>query len=391
MTVTTETVSLEAGHWGEGAAAWESIVRRMPLSSPYLSKAWTDAWIRTFGPSLKPRQLVVTDGSGLPIGTCLLTAQTRRSAVLPHVRMHVNTDGESPADSVIVEHNGLLAVPGAEAAVAHAVAAQVGAMRVDELRLSGAPEAEVNRVCQALADWVVDVEWKDSPYVNLDAMRIAGRDHVDLLSSNTREQLRRSLGRYRQRGEIRLKVAASADEALSMFEQLTALHDARWQAVGQQGGFATPLRRAFHRAFVQDGTRSGNAQLLSVSVGDEVIGVLYNLVANGRVNFYQAGFRYERDKHLKPGMVVHHLAIMHCLQAGMSEYDFLPSAPGEGRYKTSLSDSNHRLAVLTLSRPGWRRNVFNAARALRDSCNARRDRTAVHALPSHALVKASGS
>lgn len=391
MAVTASIVSLESGHWGEGAAAWDSIVRRMPLSSPYLATAWTDAWIRTFGPVLKPRQLIVTDSSGCEIGTCLLTKQVRRSAVLPHVRMHVNTDGEAPADSVIVEHNRLLAVPGAEVEVAHAIAARVRAMRVDELRLSGAPEAEVNRVCQAMAGWSADVEWKDSPYVNLDALRSAGRDHVDVLSANTREQLRRSLARYRQRGEIRVSVAASAGEALSMFEQLTVLHEARWQAVGQQGGFATPLRRTFHRAFVQDGMRAGNVQLLQVSVGDEVIGVLYNLLANGRVNFYQAGFRYESDKHLKPGMVVHHLAIMHCLKAGMSEYDFLPSAPGEGRYKTSMSDSNHRLAVLTLSRPGWRSKVFSSARAVRDSWNAQRDRTVLHALPSHAPVKASGS
>jgi hypothetical protein len=63
--------------------------------------------------------------------------------------------------------------------------------------------------------------------------------------------------------------------------------------------------------------------------------------------------------------VVHHLAIGHYLQSGYTRYDFLPSAPGEGRYKISLAPDSQRLGTVLLQRPGWRRLWFDTARALR--------------------------
>lgn len=367
-----ESLSLAQGTWGSGEGIWDQIVGRMPTASPYLSTTWTRTWIETFGPVLKPVQLIIRDDRGHPIGTCLLTRRVRWSAGLPHVRIHVNTDGEAAQDSVVIEHNAVLAIPGAEDAVARATAAHIMRLRVDEVRMSGADDSEVSRLSCALDGWSVDVEWRDSPFVDLNMLRSSGKHHAETLSKNTREQLRRSMSLYGERGPVQLDAAKSADDAESMFSELIALHDFRWRSVGHAGGFATPRRREFHRAFIRAGVKSGNAQLLKVTAGGETIGVLYNLVANGRVNFYQSGLRYESNGHLKPGLVAHHMAITHCLAEGMSEYDFLPSSSGEGRYKSSLSNSSRRLAALTLIRRGWRTDFFNIARAVRHAIKSTR-------------------
>jgi CelD/BcsL family acetyltransferase involved in cellulose biosynthesis len=355
-----------AAAWDEfGRTCWDSVVRRMPSAAPFLSTVWTNSWLRVFASHLTPVQLRVIDASGEVIGTCLLTSRVRRQAVLPHVRLYLNTDGENAGDSVIIEHNALLAAAGANDTVAQAIARHVAGMRVDELRVMGAGEAEVARLQQAFAGWEADIEWREAPFIDLNKLRSTGCTHLDVLSRNTREQLRRSIARYERRGEIVVEVARTVKDAEVMFAELVRLHEARWAYVRCAGAFASTLRLTFHHAFLRDGVPLGSAQLLRVSVNGETIAVLYFLAANGRVNFYQSGLRHESDKHLKPGMTAHHFAIQYYLEQGYAEYDFLSSPPNEIRYKASLASDARRLASLTLRRPGWRGQYFRGVRRLR--------------------------
>lgn len=360
-----EVDSCAARHWESVESRWAAAFRQDPDASPYTSPSWVRTWIEVFGEALVP-QIVSFGAKGAdPIGACLLTRRARYGAVLPMVRLHINTDGELERDSVVVQHNSLVSRPDARDRVYEAFAAHVKSLRVDELRAAGFEEAGVARLQKYFPNWRHDVEWRESPYVDLQRLRGEGGDHLRAVSRNTREQIRRSLTRYQERGPVSITSASTPGEARAMFEEMLEMHEARWRAVGKGGGFASPLRRTFHRAFVGRGVSEGHAQLLRVTAGDHVIGVLYNLVANGRVNFYQSGLRYEEDKRLKPGLVTHHLAIHHCLQAGFTEYDFLMSKPGEGRYKESLSNSTRRLGWVTLYRTGWRQRYFTFARAMR--------------------------
>lgn len=365
-----------AGNWGEseggggeGWAAWNSLWRVTQGTNAYLSPTWTRTWINTFANELAPSQVVVRDGANTAIGTCLLTPNTNRSAVLPLRRVFVNTAGERAADSVVIERNAVLCAPTNEQAVYYALGRYLIDSRADELMVTGAYENSIARWKEALPDWRLDVEWRSSPFVGLSELRSSGAQHLDVLSRNTREQVRRSIKKYRERGELTLEVAANASEALLFFDQMLELHKLRWAREGKQGGFATPLRQQFHRAYISAAAESGEAQLVRVRSGHDVIGVLYNLVAGGVVCFYQSGLLYESDKHLKPGLTVHHLAIDYYLGSGLDEYDFLPSGPGEGRYKNSLANSERVLGTALLQRPGWRRRYFDMARSARRSLN----------------------
>jgi CelD/BcsL family acetyltransferase involved in cellulose biosynthesis len=346
---------------GSSYAGWAELFSSSPTLTGYLSPYWVKCWIQEFGSELRTRRLEV-DEDGALVGTCLLTSRTIRGTILPLVRLYLNTDGESPADRVVVEYNQVLAKPGFEEKVCSVFADCVRSSRADELIVAGASEATVARLTSHLSDWRADVEWRDSPFVDLRGLRRAGTDHMSVLSSNTRAHVRRAIRRYEQRGPLRVDLASTTEEAAEMLEHLIDLHQKRWAAKGQSGGFASPHRRSFHRNFVRNGHPSGAAQLLRVRAGDAVIGVLYFVVANGHVAFYQSGFHYEDDPQLKPGLISHHLAINHYLSAGYDEYDFLPSGPGEGHYKKSLSNDSRRLATLVLARPGWRNRFFDALR-----------------------------
>jgi len=360
-----ETCPLDSGAWLLLAETWNHLFSQRPDASPYVSPIWMQTWLETYGDTLRPELFIARTRENIPLGVCLLTRRTRYQALLPHVRMHLNCDGENAGQGVVVQHNAILASPGADEQVIQALAQLISSRRVDELAVSGFNETGIRQLSRAFPDWTSETDWRDAHYVDLDFLRATGTDHISCLSRNTREQLRRSIKRYRERGELQLETATTLPQAEAMLDELITLHDAHWKSKGHAGGFANDWRRRFHTAYIRAAFPHGAVQLLKVTAGGETIGVLYNLIANGKVNFYQSGLRYETDGHFKPGLVVHHLAIMHCLALGMSEYDFLISGPNEGRYKSSLSNKCRKLGWLTLYRPGWRQRYFSVMRSLR--------------------------
>ena len=126
------------------------------------------------------------------------------------------------------------------------------------------------------------------------------------------------------------------------------MHQARRKARDEPGAFAPGRRLQFHKKLIERGCISGRVHLLRVRAGQETIGVLYNLVQNGKVYFYQSGFQYSGARHLKPGLVTHACAIQHYLELGFTDYDFLA---GDARYKTSLATASRPMAWTVFARP----------------------------------------
>lgn len=323
-------------------------------------------WRRVHDADLHPREFrwQVT-GSEAPVAVALLVPRVRYRAGLRFRQLLLNTDGEAPADSVVIENNRVLCLPSHRQAAVAALAAQVRESEADEFITAGIDETELTNLVAAFPRWAADIESRTSHYVDLSAVRARGGDVMDCLRANTRAQLRRSLRKYEELGPLAYDIAQNGSEATAMLEELIGLHEAAWRRKGQAGAFASKKRREFHFGFVEQGVPRGEAHLMRVRAGRQCIGILYNLTAHGRVSFYQSGLRVADDPHFKPGLVSHLLAIRHFSARGFLEYDFLTSAPGEARYKQSLSTDQRTLFWLTLVRPNSKSMALRAARRIR--------------------------
>jgi CelD/BcsL family acetyltransferase involved in cellulose biosynthesis len=101
----------------------------------------------------------------------------------------------------------------------------------------------------------------------------------------------------------------------------------------------------FHQALIGRGVASGVVDLLRISAGRRLIGVLLNLRAGDCVASYQSGFDYAgASPSEKPGLTCHHAAIEHARNLGAVAYDFLA---GDSRYKRSFSQADRALHWLT--------------------------------------------
>lgn len=294
-----------------------------PVARPsyFLTWGWMGTWLASLP---APPQLAVLYEGATPVAACLLAKRLiRRHRVLPVRARFLNVSGDERLDELTLEHNGLLSAgPEPMAALIEQLPRdwdELVLRCIDRSKLDGVPpsvEVAIDREISA-------------PFVDL--ARVRERGYLPLLSSDTRAQIRRA---RRGAGEIAIEVAGDLTSAFDIYNELVALHGARWRARGGAGAFADPYCDRFHRALIGSRFAHGEIQLIRVTGDGRTIGCLYNLAAYGQIAFYQSGFAETGDARIKPGFVCHAAAIEWAAANGFATYDFLG---GDVRYKRSLA------------------------------------------------------
>lgn len=317
--------------------AWSDLEQR--ADCPYfLSWNWIGTWLRVT-PGLIPLIFSVRDGAKIVGLAVFHPAQQRRRMASSHA-LFLHQTGNEYTDIITIEYNNILcdrayAAPILEGFIPF----------LKQVKLPRAPFDSWDEIHTAVVTdeflpiavranlMVLKLTHKPSWYVDLDSVRRTGRPFLESLSSNTRYQIRRALKLYAKSGPVSAVPAKTLDEALRYFEEMKSLHQKYWNDRGKPGGFSNAYFEAFHLALIRDGFPRGTIEVVRVSAGPKIIGVVYNFLYRGRVYSYQTGFSYENDPKIKPGLVSHSLCIEQHLAAGASMYDFMG---GDSQYKASL-------------------------------------------------------
>jgi hypothetical protein len=322
----------------EGAARrWERL-RPLGVDTYFLSWGLLGNWLQALPASVEVPMLLLGPRE-TPNAGCLVGRSWRiRGRLFPRRCCFVNASGIRDFDNALwLEYNQLLV--GNEPTRVLEGLVQVLAPRCHEivfaaLDATGYPGLAFTDPDFRLPgfDLVVDRRLP-CHYVDLAQVRRRG-DYLDLLRSNTRQQIRRSRRLLAVHGTPRVEVPQNLDAALTVFRQLTDLHRAHFLRRGQRSFFATEFAQAMHEGLIRARFRHGEIQLLRIAYGDRVVGCLYNFVHGGRVYFFQGGFVPFDDKRIKPGLTCHAAAIGCNADLGWDVYDFLA---GDERYKASLA------------------------------------------------------
>ena len=296
----------------------------------FLSWGWIERWLGAL-PSDQTPPLAVVEDDHAPVAAFFLGRHKHA--------LYFNATGSPRHDELCIEHNGLLAAPGACRSLAQLVEllppdwGELHLPAIDRYAFDdlAAPNARVEIARESIA-----------PFVDLEQVRNVG--YLPLLGASTRSQLRRA---RRIVGDVEVEVAADEAHAIDIYGELLRLHARRWHARGARGAFADPWFERFHRGLVRERLRHGEIQLVRVRAGGETLGCLYNFVSRGRVLFYQAGLATFDDPHIKAGFLCHAAAIEHNAAAGHAIYDFLG---GTTRYKRQLATGESRLVWLRVKK-----------------------------------------
>lgn len=332
---------------------WTRLEASVPAS---FFQGWT--WVGCLAEERYPDPVVLrAERDGVLVGLALFN---RRQGVL-----HLAESGDPARDRPFTEHNGPLAADPAVAAALLRAAWAVPGMR--GLVLGGVPPS------LAAAAGGAEIRRQDRPAPTLDlaALRAAGGELLPRLSANTRQQIRRSDRFYAAGEALRLERAEGAAALDAWFPEILRLHEASWQRRGQAGAFATPWLTRFHRCLMERALAAGQLDLLRITGGRGLVGLLYNLRFRGVVYAYQSALADPAGQpQARPGLTCHALAIAEALRRGDRIYDFLA---GDQRYKRSFSDGGVTLAWVELARPWSPRAALSR---LRRAAGALRSRAA---------------
>ena len=374
---------LEAKDQSTALALWRELEQRVGSAPLMASETWTRIWLANYGETVRYRFLLAEDNGQLR-GICLYTESSERKAPLLSLQTrHLGTAGDPVHESVVVEYNSFLVEPTFRPAfidaIAHWLLTQA---RGDIVQLDGFTREEAHELT---AHWpAVEARERESKYLDLNAIRTKGGELIDSLGRSTRANLRKRLREY---GDLQLEWAETLDAANNIFSELIELHQARWQADGQPGAFASRRFAAFQRALLTELFPQGRCVVFRVRHQGATVGCLFLLVDRGRMLDYLSGLA-SFDQKPSPGLVAHYLCQCEALRRGFTAYDFLV---GDKRHKDNLSTHSQVLSWTRLVRPTLKNRLVDALTQLKRRLS--RNKTSASPLPpgEGSGVSAAGS
>jgi hypothetical protein len=340
-------------------AVWEALEREAGAFPLMASREWVECWLKYYG-DLVPHRFVTVRGDDRYVGIALVTRGLESTLHRWTDRSwHVGTAGEPEEDSVCVEYNTWACLSACrDHFLRELIAAVQREPAWDSLRFDGFAEYD-------LPDWLLDdpawtCERKPARWVDLDDVRRSGQDLIQSFGDSTRKGIRQNL---KKMGQVRFEWAETVDHAHDIFTDLITLHQARWNAVGKPGCYASERFTAFHRELITRMVPQGKMLLARVSGADHPVGCSQLLVDRGRALVYQGGRL--ADESGSPGLVTDFLAMQECLARGYSAYDFMA---GDSMHKRRLTTCETPLVWATWRRPTWARQVLDGLKSAKRLC-----------------------
>jgi CelD/BcsL family acetyltransferase involved in cellulose biosynthesis len=335
----------------------------------FTSWHWIGTLLSALPPASRPK-LLRGSADGETVSLALVGGnEIRRRLGLVHSRsLYLNETGDPRFDSLTIEQNGILAAAEWEFAVWDELVGWFASLRdqADELHVGGSqqrlPEA-------ALGKWGLGCRHTFLPSYSVDLSRLedSGGELYPVLSANARQQLRRTLRYFERFGPLRLVEATTETEALTFFNMMKELHCASWERRGRPHSFSGGFFEPFHRLLIERSFDQGGTQLLKSCAGDRVLGYLYNFRLGNHVYAYQSGFD-DCDRHERPGIVTHFLAIRHAFRSGARVYDFMA---GRNRLKESFATRCEPMLWQVVQQPRLAFRLEDCARQLKRALTMR--------------------
>jgi CelD/BcsL family acetyltransferase involved in cellulose biosynthesis len=341
-------------------AKWTQLEKSCDISF-FVSWIWIGTWLRCLPGYVQPLLLTASHADNRIGAAVLIPRSARRGFVVGLRQLHFNSTGVSELDCLMIEHNGFVGGPEANRVLLPALPrwfVEEGPRDIDELVVPGVVEdLRSDLPHKSLLLHHVDATPAFAcaiPESNLETI-------LRRLSSNARQQLRRSLRDCEALGELRCETARSVEEAHEWFGRLKLLHVDSWTRRGKRHAFLSPFFETFHRALIERGIAGQSVLLERVSAGDRPVGYLYNFRRGNRVIAYQSGFDGSMQD-LRPGYVSHALAIAASAREGAKIYDFLA---GDNRLKRTFANEFYAMHSYRFGRPWPALRLESAVLSLR--------------------------
>jgi hypothetical protein len=338
---------------------WCELEQRIGHFGLPCSPDWTEAWLNAYGDLVPHSFLLARDATTSTLqGICLICEGVgQRDGPFRIQTLHVGPAGEPEADSVCVEYNRLLVAPQFEAAFARLIIEHLeNRSGFDQWNIDGIATSKLAAFHQHESELRLRVE----PAYGFDFSK-ARADKTTVLAqlrSKTRRKVKRNLEAW---DDLTVDWAGTLNDATDAFNEMVALHQARWTSAGKPGSYSSKRFTAFHEDLLSKLVPQGRMAFVRVRSGADTIGIVQLFIEHRRALLYQCGWSVA-DKTRSPGVIVDYLAMEECLLQGLDAYDFLAFAT---QHKRHLANMSTDIVWATKRHPRLKNVVLDQARKLR--------------------------
>jgi CelD/BcsL family acetyltransferase involved in cellulose biosynthesis len=336
---------------GTLAAQWDELA--LAAGSPFLTRAWLDAWWEAFG-------------AGEPIWLTLLDADggLRAGALLHRVR------GRLAAASNV--HSGAWGAVARDERARQELWDALLALGVGRVQLYGLMQAEpgtraLHETLRGAGYSVAEVPGPFSPWLELPA---SYEELLGTVSASLRSQIkRRRRALEKQLGEVSFRTVASGATFDRDLETFLRLEASGWKTKSGTAILSAAATERLYRGFARAAAARGWMRLYLLEAGGEPIAADYGCAFAGCGAFIKTGFD-ETHGRLSPGLVLRAEVLRSSIDEGLRQYDFLGGADTyKTRWTSQIRPRTCLYAYRGLARPGY---VYRTA--LRPSLKSLRDR-----------------
>lgn len=323
----------------------------------FLSWNWIGTWLTAF--NIKPMLLEIKNEKEQTVGLGFLTKTRSRYKFLTLERFNLNRTGNPEMDQIWIEYNDILLESENENEIRYFFYRYLGTyLGIDEIFVG---ISELGAFCHVDKRFFSEKVYSESKSYQVLLNKEIGSisRFLATLSRNTRYQIQRSIKIFEsQYGELTINKANNREEKEQYLSEIAKLHKNRWDKTETPSGFNNSKFILFHRALLAN----KEAELLKVDAGLKTLGYLYCFRHGRKSLFYLSGIEEFSDKKLKPGLVLHSLAITHYARLGLTEYDFLA---GDYQYKQSLSNQSKEMSLRVIRKKNFKTEVVSTLESIK--------------------------
>ncbi len=307
---------------------WEKVYDESSCKSPFLHINWIRSWLLAI--DSKPLTALFLLNGEIK-GIAIIGLESKDYILFRVQTAYLNQTGNFKYDQSWIEYNDLLCPSQHKSIFFNLLLEELKKINITQLKTS-MTSASFGEFLNTHSILYNDVSISKGFKTKLDDVVSSPRK---IFSKNTSSQIKRSIRILESKfGKLVLSKCFSSTDIATSFEQLAALHRAKWSPSQHGSGFDNDVFVKQHAALLY--SMPNFAELLKFKAGDKILGYSLNFKLGNTVYFYCSGLTADNsDNKVKIGYVMHYLIMKHYQGEGFQNYDFLG---GESRYKRSLSN-----------------------------------------------------
>ncbi len=325
------------------ACKWQTLEKRAN-NSVFLSWAWIGNWLDFVDGKLF---IVECYNDNCLVGLAFFVEKYRKVLGLyPIKQWYLHRTGCIQQDQIWIEHNDFLLDASISSSVRECMTHEIFnydnsikefviGLSTHEVLDSFSLEFCNTRILLSTQGYIVNTKSINESYL------------LDVLSKNTRSQIKRSEKILTQQGNVSFYVVSNAEQVKKLLADIAKIHIIRWQNTPEGSGFTNPQFCSFHDKLASN-LEDDFVEISVLSLNNTAIGYLLNFRYKDHVSFYLSALSLFDNSKIKVGLMLHARAIQYYVNLGIKNYDFIG---GDARYKQSLSNNRYNLGLICYYRP----------------------------------------